>query len=320
MREQAAQWLTLMHDAAVDDAQRSQFERWLASDASHAREYAALESLWRRLDGAQTWNDLADGLARKRISRRQALKRGAGMLLLASAGLGSAGYMYWRDATLLQLARRSDIGKTLRFAAADGSTVVLGAASETLLRYSHTRRNVSLQQGEAIFDVARDADRPFVVQAGAVRVTVLGTRFAVSRLVDRVRVSVEHGQVRIETGSFWRRQGLMLGAGQVAELTAVPNEPARLEKTRADVTAAFAFEHGFIDLQGADLAELASIFSRYRSMPVRVAGGRNGVADPRVTASVNATDVEGFLLHALSRMAPIRVTRAPDGTILLAPA
>ncbi|MEJ1962837.1 MAG: FecR domain-containing protein [Gammaproteobacteria bacterium] len=319
MREQAARWFTVMHDASVDDAQRGQFETWLTSRASHAREYAALEALWLRLESAQTWNELAHGLERKRMSRRHVIKRGAGMLLLAAFGSGSAGYLYLRHATVLQLARRSETAKTLSFTVADGSIVVLGAASEAEIDYSRTQRKVLLRRGEAILDVAHDVERPFVVRAGAARITVLGTRFAVNQLADKIRVSVERGQVQIETGVFWRRQLLLLGAGEVAELTPRPDEPARLVKVQRDVSAAFAFEHGFIDLQAADLVEVATILSRYRTMPVRVVGGRIG-ASPRVTASVNAADVESFLLRALPRMAPIRVTSAPDGTILLAPA
>lgn len=313
VREEAARWFTRMRDAEADDPERGRFEAWLASDAAHAREYAAFEDFWQRLDNAKGWETIDQGLDHKRAERRRLLKRGAGIVLLAGLA-GEAAWWQWRSAAVWEIALDSDIGQTRRDVLDDGSQLTLGAASAVEVIYTRAERRVLLKQGEAAFEVVRDSDRPFVVDAGAVRVTVLGTRFAVNRLIDRTRVSVDRGRVQVETGPFWRRQRLLLQDGEAAELRHPGAEAGQLSRIQYDAAGAFAFENGFIDLQNAGLAEIASTFSRYRKAPVVLAGPAS--SDSRVTASVNVADVEGFL-RLLPKMAAVEVRFEADGKAVL---
>ncbi len=324
IREEAARWFTRMRNAAIDHPERGRFEAWLASDPLHAREYAAFEAFWQRLDTPQGWETVDRGLERRREQRRRLLKRGLGGMLLAVV-VGKAAHWQWLGVPVWQLARQTGTGGILRESLADGSRLTLGAASEAVVTYTRSERKVFIHRGEAAFDVIRDPERPFVVEAGGATVIVLGTRFAVSLLADRTRISVDHGRVRVETGPFWRRRFVLLEEGEVAEL-AVPREEASqdaltwepwepLAKVRRDAAGAFAFEQGFIDLQGAGLAEIAETFSRYRNAPVRAAPGHGG-NEPRITASVNVADAESFL-YLLPRMAAVEVRQGTDDAILL---
>ncbi len=60
-----------------------------------------------------------------------------------------------------------------------------------------TVRTVTLDGGEAYFEVVHDARHPFVVLAGNRRITDLGTKFSVSREGDHVQVVVKEGRVRV---------------------------------------------------------------------------------------------------------------------------
>lgn len=313
VREEAARWFTRMRDAAVDDPERSRFEAWLARDPAHAREYAAFEDFWQRLDKPQGWETVGQGLDRKREQRRRLLKHGLGVFAVATLG-GEAAWWQWRHAAVWEVALRSEIGQPRRQILDDGSQLSLGAASEADIVYSRAERRIALRQGEAAFDVVRDTERPFIVEAGDVRVTVLGTRFAVNRLVDRTRVSVDHGRVQVETGPLWRRQRILLQDGEVAELALSANAEAQLTRVQQNAAGAFAFENGFIDLQNAGLAEIAATFSRYRKAPVVVAGPPGH--DSRITASINVVDAEGFL-RLLPKMANVEVRFEGDGKVVL---
>lgn len=313
VREEAARWFTRMRDAEADDPERGRFEAWLASSPAHAREYAAFEDFWRRLDDAKGWETLGQGLDRQRERRRQLLKRGLGAVLLAALG-GKAAWWQWRNAVVWQIALDSETGRIRRQVLDDGSQLTLGAASAAEVAYTRAERRVVLRRGEAAFEVVRDHDRPFVVDAGDVRVTVLGTRFAVARLVGRTRVCVDHGRVEVETGPFWRRQRLLLQDGEAAELRNPGAETGQLTRIEYDAARAFAFENGFIDFQNAGLGEIAATFSRYRKAPVVLAG--TATRDSRITASVNVADVEGFL-RLLPKMAAVEVRFEPDGKAVL---
>lgn len=107
------------------------------------------------------------------------------------------------DAGITYTEIHASSGEKKQFLLPDGSTVVLNACSQ--LRYpvefsdSPRQRSVILK-GEAYFDVAGDAAKPFIVTAEHFNVHVLGTAFNVKSYEtdDLVGVNVERGKVKIE--------------------------------------------------------------------------------------------------------------------------
>lgn len=314
VREEAARWFARMHGGGSADA--AAWRAWMDASPEHAREYAAFEALWRDFDStprAQALADAAQSLSGQRAhGRRRAVARG----LLGLAGFGLAGLLgrhgwnAFQDGTTYAHRRETGIGERVALHLPDGSTLTLGPASRAALRYSRLQRSVVLEGGEALFDVARDTARPFVIDAGNARVTVLGTRFAVSRLPGLVRVSVAHGTVQLAA-----RGGagpLLLNAGEVGEILEAATLPRRVPHDAQDAFA--AAERGLIVFDQAGLPEIAATLSRWRRQPVRAETSADG--GPRITAAVQARDVEGFL-QALPRIAAVRVQER-DGALWLA--
>ncbi len=309
IREEAARWFARMHGGTGDDAA---WRAWMDADPAHAAEYAAFEALWRDFDSTPRVEALAQALHGQRRVRRRAIARGA----LGLAGLGVLGLLARRgwdafqDGATYAQSRETGIGERMTLSLPDGSTLTLGPASRAALRYSRRERAVVLSHGEALFDVARDAARPFVIDAGSARVTVLGTRFAVSRLPGLVRVSVAHGTVQLAV-----RGGagpLLLRAGEVGETADEGSAlPRRVPRDAQDAFA--AAERGLIVFDQATLPEIAATLSRWRRQSVRAEGPAEG--GPRITAAVQARDVEGFL-QALPRIAAVRVQER-DGALWL---
>ena len=85
----------------------------------------------------------------------------------------------------------------------DGTKVFLNAGSEIYypVAFSGDQREVGLK-GEAYFEVAKDECRPFFVQAGDVRIRVLGTSFNVTSYPERERIetTLEQGRIQITNG------------------------------------------------------------------------------------------------------------------------
>ncbi len=206
------------------------------------------------------------------------------------------------------MARQTDVATLGQEILPDGSKLVLNAASEVAVVLSRGERRVGLKRGEIILDVAEDAARPFVVDGGAARVTVLGTRFAVARFNGKVRVSVARGRVQIDAGSFWRRQQLTLGAGQVAEVTVQASQGPRLRLVGRKASEAFEFETGMLVFDDADLAEVAETLNRYRRGVIRVTE-HNFAPLPKITAGVPAANVEQFI-DLLPTIASVNVRRS----------
>lgn len=82
----------------------------------------------------------------------------------------------------------------------DGSVVWLNAGSTLRYpsRFTHGAREVVLE-GEAFFEITKDAGRPFLVRSGNVMIEVLGTRFNVSAYSDdeALVTTVAEGSVRV---------------------------------------------------------------------------------------------------------------------------
>lgn len=317
VQEEAARWFARLRDAGPDHPDRGRFESWLASSPANAAEYAAVEDVWNDFNSASHLDKLAGAMehrgaaeiARKE-GRRRFLKRGVLGLFL---GLGSGtaawhGWRYWEGLPLAQLAARTGVGEVGRQALPDGSQVVLGAGSHIAVRYFRDRREVILLSGDAMFDVVRDPERPFVVDGGPARATVLGTRFAVNRSAGRSRVSVESGRVQVENAQG--TGAVVLEAGQVAEV----REGGAVQRIAAAASDGFAWQRGTLVFDDATLQEIAAGISRYRRIPVRA----DGRSDQRITAVVQTADIEHFL-QSLPTFTSVRVENRAGETVLLAP-
>jgi hypothetical protein len=104
----------------------------------------------------------------------------------------------------------------------DGSVVEVDDDSEvSVVEQSDELVAVQLREGAADFSVSKNPKRSFVVEAGAVKVRVIGTRFRVARTADAVRVDVDEGIVEVRDGDSQVR----LTAGEHFDTNAPENDP-----------------------------------------------------------------------------------------------
>ncbi|MEQ7921756.1 FecR domain-containing protein [Xanthomonas sp. WHRI 1810A] len=297
-REQAAFWFTRLLDVPDDHQDRARFDHWLRADPEHRAEYQAFCELWGDLASTRKTETLAQQMEHHR-GRRRFLRSG----VLGLAGMVIAGFS-WRhgSADVYECQLSTAKGERQHHHLPDGSGLSLGADTRIHVRYDGLQRQLFLLQGEAIFDVARDVERPFVVDGGLARVTVLGTRFVVNRLHDRLRVSVERGRVQVDA----EPSRLQLNAGDVAQI--VRGDSLRRLTLPAD--NAFAFARGRLIFTKADLSEIADSLSRYRDGPVINVPGK---PSPSITAVVQLTDIDSFLA-ALPAIAPVEITQLAGTT------
>ncbi len=307
VQEEAARWFARLRDAGPEHPDRGRFEAWLASSPAHAAEYAAIADVWDDFESSARLESLAGAVERKQQERRKLLKRGAlGVFFLASAGAATwQAWQFWQDIPVAHVSVRTGIGEVGRKELPDGSQATLGAVSEIDVTYYRNRRAVSLLRGDAIFDVARET-RPFVVEAGLARATVLGTRFAVNRAPARVRVSVESGRVRVD--DILSGVPVELEAGQVAEV----EQGGTVQRSTAAAADGFAWQRGTLVFDNASLQEIAAGLSRYRRIPVRAP-----MESPqRLTAVIQSADIEAFL-QSLPTVAAVAVEPHARETLLL---
>ncbi|MEG3086894.1 FecR family protein [Sphingomonas sp. PB4P5] len=149
----------------------------------------------------------------------------------------------------------------------EGSHITLNTLTQIRPVLTSGLRRIDLVYGEALFQVAKDPARPFVVYAGDLSVRAIGTSFSV-RLIgpDAIRLLVSEGVVEVGRGREVLGQvhaGIQFAVDPAATPDITTLDAARLSN-------ALAWRHGRLDLQGLTLAQAAEEFGRYSDLKIRV--------------------------------------------------
>jgi transmembrane sensor len=154
-----------------------------------------------------------DAFGRARSNAARGWLRRCGLLAVAAsaAGLATLAVIVMLEFSAPTYATALGEQRSIQFS--DGSTVELNSCSKIRVKYSKQERDVELLQGQALFHVAHDPPRPFIVSIGATRVRAVGTQFDVYKKSTSTVVTVVEGRVAVYSAP----QGLISGSGPTAE-------------------------------------------------------------------------------------------------------
>jgi len=306
---QAANWLQQLQQDADDQA----LQRWLDWCAEDPRNQQAFNDI------SQVWTASAEVPATpSRRSPPRALAAGfAGFFAVLLAGVFAWNTWWQPQESLAALELASPTGSNSRTALPDGSVVELGGRSQAVVRYTSAQREVRLLQGQLFVTVARDADRPFIVDTGELRVAAVGTAFDVLHESGRSVVTVVEGQIDVRMAGGLRIDGgegaapIRLGAGQ--QLTHVAG--SRVLPVRwVDPATTTAWRDGILIFVDQPLALVMTVINRYADREVVI---ENSDIGARTFTGTARTDRIGDWLAALPDAFPVALAALPDGRMLL---
>lgn len=304
--EQAASWFARAQDAPHDNAVQSALQAWLTQHPRHRQEYERLAQLWRAADfiPRQHLEALCQPEPVRQLPRRRLLRQAlaAGVAVVA-LGLGWTGWQYQQ--LNHQDTLTTALGERRQVELPDGSRLELNSATQVQVMFSAGQRHVRLDAGEAMFIVAHDSNRPFVVSTAQGNVTVTGTRFDVRQDPNRTRVAVEQGAVKVQGAA---ESLALLTAGQGSHIDAQGKVAAPYA---IDAKALTAWRQGKLVFDNAPLSDVVAEVSRYRALPLHVASGK---AAALRLSSTFSTDDPDALLRALPSILPVRVKNLADGS------
>jgi transmembrane sensor len=176
------------------------------------------------------------------------------------------------------------------------------------VRFTSEERKVELIEGEALFDVAKDSARPFIVEAGDARIRAVGTSFTVRQLRgDEVKVSVREGIVEVA-----RRDASAVRVGSNEQLlTRTGARAAATPIANGEIERALAWRSGMISLDGVTLREAADEFARYSDTRIVIEDPE--IARRTVTGLFSANNPVGFA-NAIATSMSLR-TRVEPGAV-----
>ena len=245
----------------------------------------------------------------------------AASVLLA---VSSATFTYWW--TQLRNVYRTEIGEQRSIQLTDGSMVTLNARSRMRVSFDGSQRDVELLVGQAMFTVAKDVARPFVVRAGDTQVRAVGTRFDVYRKESGTVVTVIEGRVAVEKSSpvieavsaprEVTEPGLagtaavpttetILAAGEQAIVRL-----AQIEKpNKPDIQAATAWTEHQVVLRSTPLVEVVAEFNRYSTRPLVILDP--SLNNVKISGVFSSTD-SAALLRGLNALGQFHIEETPE--------
>ena len=226
-----------------------------------------------------------------RVGRFRALaisRLAASVTVLAITSLGGIGAWYAVEQRNTQT-YATHIGELHQVTLEDGSRISLNTDSEVRVRYSSSYRHVDLTRGEALFQVAKNKEKPFDVEAGSTTVRAVGTAFSVrlheAGANERVDVVVSEGRIAINPPSKET-----YAAGNVASV-----RNGRVDATivaSEDITSRLAWTTGRLMFQGEKLSAVVQELNRYNLRKLQVTDP--DISDLRIGGTFQATDPDGF--------------------------
>ncbi|MDB6167818.1 MAG: anti-FecI sigma factor, FecR [Verrucomicrobia bacterium] len=287
--DEAASWLARL-DAGLAADDGPAFQRWISADERHAAAWAEVAAGWHAFDETRRRGQSAKmirELARRKLSRRWSRS-------LAIAGLAAA-------AVVVVMFTRPDpargaISRIERRVLADGSVIELDRDARIEVDFQPARRSVRLLHGQALFTVAKNPARPFVVSTGNVDVQAVGTAFAVLAENNAVDVIVTEGKVAIEqTGAAKHASdAVLVGAGcrLVVPEAAQAGAPAVETLAPEELSRRLAWREPRVELAGTSLREAVELFNRESPIRLKIADAR--IERLRLSGVFRADDAEGF--------------------------
>jgi transmembrane sensor len=314
--QEACEWFVEFRSGDLDDAGRRRFDLWARKSPEHLAAYLEIAAIWSEgsaLDpdpkrdsntliaqaaadatnvvpltdrsptadstaGSDTPSDLARGNIDVQPSRPAKSSRPWFRIAASLAAVGLiVGTTIWYQNSRMPI-YATTFGEQRSITLTDGSVIDINSHSKIRVRYTAQERDVDLLQGQALFHVAKNPARPFLVSSTTTQVRAVGTEFDVYQKQGGTVVSVVEGRVAVQLRSDLpqvtadhqdesraRQPGsrgkppIFLAAGEQALVTTTAMQKA----DHPNIAIATSWTQRQLEFESASLSEVAEEFNRY---------------------------------------------------------
>ena len=333
---EAAEWV-VKQDDGLSAAEQDAFFQWLADDPLHGERYARhgqslldanLLAEWRPEHSLEPNPDL---LAHHRFNRPWIKWGGGLMAAAASIALILSLSLNVGDPNLSPEALQDAhfVADAYQYQVLnDGSQLDLNEGSEVEVHYTSEKRLVKLLAGEVYFKVAKNPDRPFVVEVNGTEVSALGTAFNIRYQIDAVEVVVTEGRVRWERpldedelseiedeGRLFYRE---LVSGQKSIITSeddISDDLVIEAIQEEEIESILDWRHEVLDFESTPLSVAIEEFNRRNKIQLAIADPV--LLDEPIVGLARSDNVEGFVLGLETFIIGLEIDRSEPGKIVL---
>ncbi len=260
--EEAINWLLRLRNEPENVSLHAHHDAWLAASEEHRQAWARADKAWRLI------GEVPPAHAEEWAQKASLAQRALGFFSRpARASWGALAFGIFALFVLLPplfdfgADYRTAVGELRDVTLEDGSVVHLAGASAIATHFTPEERGVTLLSGEAFFKVTPNRDRPFVVKAEGLEVTVVGTAFDIDLGAAAQKIDVQSGAVTVSYGQGDQAHDTHLGPGE--RLTVDRQTGDGLLKRIGPENVA-AWQSGRLFVEGATVAEVVKELSRYQ--------------------------------------------------------
>ncbi|AOA59724.1 FecR family protein [Acinetobacter larvae] len=294
---QAAEWLVIMDDAPDADCQQ-RFAQWLAQDARHLQAIQRMQNLLG--DVAQLQHYYPDAqhaktmfeqvLSRSPQHKTHYLYKGL-LAIVALTGLSAFLALQYAPLGYWTADQRNAPQSWQQQTLADQSQIRLSGKTAYNVKFNAQQRIVELLQGNILVDVAKDAQRPFMVQTQHGTVQALGTRFIVTQDGQSTVVTMLESKTAV-----WGRQQPQHKATLIAGQRIEINDKGIQSQQPIQINTALlqqAWQQHILVAEQEELVDLLDYLAMYSV--AKISFDRQALAGIKVTATLTLEDVDAAL-------------------------
>lgn len=308
---EAAVWVARLHGPDRSNRMERECLAWQGRSAAHREAFERCTETWEDVPRVTLANAYASAAVGKWAPgalrggwRPYGARWAFALAVLAMVVGGGAVFQQWRDAG----AYSTGVGEQQLVLLEDGTRMSLNTATRVRVDLSLAQRTVNVLDGEAIFEVAKDARRPFVVRVADSEVVALGTVFSVrltpgiARTSDSLAVTLIEGQVTVRSA----QGGPGSGVAPVQPVLMQPGERVRLVKAasasasgaapqvdRPRIEQVVAWKRNEAIFDDVSLVEAVAEMNRY-SRTLIVLSGDAALSGRRISGQFRTGDNAGF--------------------------
>ncbi|HEV7385981.1 MAG TPA: FecR domain-containing protein [Phenylobacterium sp.] len=308
-RASAAEWLVRLQAPDLDEAEAMAFDAWLNAHPANAAAYDTALAVMLEVEAA---SDRIAGALKAAPARRPVVARrgwlvAGGLAAAATIALAVTPFGAFETATRTFTTAK---GEHRSVKLADGSAIDLNAGSRLSVRLGAHDRRIVLPEGEAVFDVAADKTRPFLIAAGDRTVRVVGTRFDVRRRSGMLSVTVERGVVEVQPSEGAAGRTFRLHPGQRLDHV---EGAAGVQVSAADPQQVSSWKSGRLIYRDQPLGDVVADLNQQFARPILL--DDPALAQIRVSG-VLVLDDQAAVIRRLALLAPIKALPSANGIVL----
>ena len=332
---EAAVWIARLHGPDRSINMERECLAWQGRSAAHRVAFERCTDTWQDVTRVTLVNAYATVASQRpeaadagRLGRPRSSRWAVAFVFAALTSLGVVCVQVWRDVGVYS----TGVGEQQLVVLDDGSRMSLNTDSRVRVDLGSMQRMVSVEAGEALFEVAKDPRRPFVVRAGGSEVVALGTAFTV-RLVagrthadDALAVTLIEGQITVRqlpgtpVDALAPATPVSMQAGERIRLARGPGSLAgaakqKLDRPRIDDVVAWKRSEAVFD--DVSLADAVSELNRYSRTQIVLVGGVS-LGSLRVSGVYRTGDTASFA-RAVATLHGLRVQEHQGRLELAAP-